>query len=83
MLIHKYEGSWIKDFEKIKEVISEALVNLKISVEHIGSTSIPELAAKPIIDIDIIVDETLEFDELKMRLDKIGYYHIEKSGSYQ
>ena len=82
MLIHKYEKSWIKDFEKIKKVISEALVNLKISVEHIGSTSIPELAAKPIIDIDVIFDEASEFDELKRRLDEIGYYYNGNQGVF-
>jgi GrpB-like predicted nucleotidyltransferase (UPF0157 family) len=80
MLIQQYEKKWIEDFNKIKKTISEALLNLKISIEHIGSTSIPELAAKPIIDIDVIFDETLEFGEIKRRLDKIGYYHNGNQG---
>jgi GrpB-like predicted nucleotidyltransferase (UPF0157 family) len=80
MLIQKYEKSWIDDFNKIKKVIGEALVNLEISIEHIGSTSIPELASKPIIDIDVIFHENSEFDEIKIRLDTIGYYHNGNQG---
>ena len=80
MLIQEYKKSWIDDFNNIKKVISEALAGLKISTEHIGSTSIPELVAKPIIDVDVVFYETSEFDELKVRLDKIGYYHNGNQG---
>ena len=75
MLIQEYQESWMEDFDKIKKVIVEALANLKISIEHIGSTSIPALAAKPIIDIDVVYDDILNFDEIKTRLNTIGYYH--------
>jgi GrpB-like predicted nucleotidyltransferase (UPF0157 family) len=75
MLIQEYTKSWIEDFNKIRKVINDALIHLKVSIEHVGSTSIPELAAKPIIDIDIVFDAPIEFDEIKKRLEKIGYYH--------
>ncbi len=75
MLICEYKESWIKDFSKIREVISQALLNLEVSIEHVGSTSIPGLAAKPIIDIDIIIDNYQSFDLVKSRLESIGYYH--------
>lgn len=80
MLIHEYKISWIEDFHKIKKEINEALINIKVSVEHIGSTSIPLLAAKPIIDIDIVYDKNVAFDEIKIRLEKIGYYHNGNQG---
>jgi GrpB-like predicted nucleotidyltransferase (UPF0157 family) len=80
MLIQEYKESWVEDFNEIKKVITEALVNLPVSIEHIGSTAIPQLAAKPIIDIDIVYPENAAFDELKIRLEKIGYYHAGNQG---
>jgi GrpB-like predicted nucleotidyltransferase (UPF0157 family) len=80
MLIHEYKESWIEDFTKIKNAIAVALVNLPVSIEHIGSTAIPQLAAKPIIDIDIVYDNRTAFDELKIRLAKIGYCHAGNQG---
>jgi GrpB-like predicted nucleotidyltransferase (UPF0157 family) len=80
MLIQKYNPSWIKDFNDIKNVINEALINLNVHIEHVGSTSIPNLAAKPIIDIDIVFDTPKDFDVIKGRLEKIGYYHNGNQG---
>jgi GrpB-like predicted nucleotidyltransferase (UPF0157 family) len=80
MLIQKYNPNWKKDLNDIKKVINEALINLNVQIEHVGSTSIPNLAAKPIIDIDIVFDNSTEFDALKRRLEKIGYYHNGNQG---
>jgi GrpB-like predicted nucleotidyltransferase (UPF0157 family) len=74
MLLQEYKESWVQDFNEIQKIITEALVNLPVSIEHIGSTAIPKLAAKPIIDIDIVYAENAAFDEIKIRLEKIGYY---------
>ena len=48
MLIQAYQNSWIEDFNNINKVIQAALLDLDISIEHIGGTAIPNLAAKPI-----------------------------------
>ncbi|MDN5202796.1 GrpB family protein [Fulvivirgaceae bacterium BMA10] len=80
MLIHKYKESWVKDFNQIRNVLHEALLDLRVSIEHIGSTAIPKLAAKQIIDIDVIHDRNTEFGEIKRRLEKIGYYHNGNQG---
>lgn len=80
MLIQKYNPNWIKDFNDIKKALTEALINLNVSIEHIGSTSIPNLAAKPIIDIDIIFDTPKEFEAIKKGLEKIGYFHNGNQG---
>ncbi len=80
MLICKYKKRWIEDFSKISKVISDILTPLQVSIEHIGSTSIPKLAAKPIIDIDIIFDKNVEFAEIKSRLENIGYFHNGNQG---
>ena len=54
MLIQKYNPIWIDNFEKIKTEIQKALFDIEIKIEHIGSTSVIGLSAKPIIDIDLI-----------------------------
>ncbi len=80
MLIQEYKESWIADFNQIRQIIDEALIDLKVSIEHVGSTSIPALAAKPIIDIDIVFAKNVEFDEIRLGLERIGYIHAGNQG---
>lgn len=80
MLIQEYNKSWIEDFNKISHVLNKSLINLIVSIEHIGSTSVPNLAAKPIIDIDIIIKNYASFSVVKSVLENIGYYHNGNQG---
>ena len=80
MLIHKYSSKWIRDFEEIKKEIDNGLQGLHYSVEHIGSTSVPLLDAKPIIDIDIIYYDDKEFHKIQSSLEHLGYYHNGNQG---
>lgn len=80
MLIQAYKTHWVADFDAIKKILHEALANLNISIEHVGSTSIPQLAAKSIIDIDIVFGEEVEFEQIKTRLEQIGYHHNGNQG---
>lgn len=75
MVIYKYQESWVTDFNRIKTALIERLSNSAINIEHVGSTSIKHLAAKPIIDIDLIYDELAQFAIIKEDLEKLGYYH--------
>jgi GrpB-like predicted nucleotidyltransferase (UPF0157 family) len=75
MLIVQYDPKWSNQFEKIEEKLSKALTGIAVKIEHIGSTSIPNLAAKAIIDIDVIYDETTDFESIKKNLEKLGYFH--------
>ncbi len=80
MLIEQYNESWPEDFTAICKILNEALLDLNITFEHIGSTSIPGLAAKPIIDIDIVYNLPDEFEKIRSELEKIGYYHNGNQG---
>ncbi len=80
MLIKKYTSNWIKNFADLKREIENGLNGLKCHIEHVGSTSIPNLDSKPIIDIDIIYDNESEFEKIKSGLIKIGYYHNGNQG---
>ena len=56
VIVQPYSSQWAFDFLKIKSELTEALkATSYVSIEHVGSTSVPGLAAKPIIDIDIVV----------------------------
>lgn len=80
MLIAKYTSDWVNDFAALKRVIDKGLEGLEYHIEHVGSTSVPNLDSKPIIDIDIIYSEQADFDKIKFRLEKIGYYHNGNQG---
>jgi GrpB-like predicted nucleotidyltransferase (UPF0157 family) len=81
MLIEKYTSNWVKDFTDIKCEIENGLQGLEFSIEHIGSTSVPNLDSKPILDIDIIYYKKTGFEKIKSGLFKIGYYHNGNQGN--
>lgn len=75
MLIQKYQKEWPEKFEALRKILQNALADLAIEIEHIGSTAVPGLAAKPIIDIDIIYYPSVNLEEIITRLSTLDYYH--------
>jgi GrpB-like predicted nucleotidyltransferase (UPF0157 family) len=75
MLIKKYTSTWIKNFDALKGEVDKWLQGLVYTIEHIGSTAVPDLDAKPIIDMDIIYFNKEGFGNIKKALEKAGYYH--------
>jgi GrpB-like predicted nucleotidyltransferase (UPF0157 family) len=70
-----YRAEWVVQFEHIAADIRGTLRNVgSASVEHVGSTSVPGLAAKPILDVDVIVDVD-EVPQAIAALESIGYSH--------
>jgi GrpB-like predicted nucleotidyltransferase (UPF0157 family) len=80
MVIEKYNLEWVNQFEKIKGKLSQFLMGINVKIEHIGSTSVPQLDAKPIIDIDIIYYQVADFECIKNSLESFGYYHNGNQG---
>lgn len=80
MLLQDYQDEWPAQFQQIREVLQEVLAAHCQSIEHIGSTSVPGLAAKPIIDIDIVYKNPTDFAGIKSALEKLGYYHNGNQG---
>ena len=80
MLIEKYSPNWIKNFADLKREIENGLHGFEYRIEHVGSTSVPNLDAKPIIDMDIIYSHQADFEKIKSGLDTIGYYHNGNQG---
>jgi GrpB-like predicted nucleotidyltransferase (UPF0157 family) len=53
-----YDPAWSTEFEVLRQTLAQALAGVPVvGIEHVGSTAVPGLAAKPVIDIDIIVSE--------------------------
>lgn len=75
--IAPYDQQWAEAFQTIKLVISEALKNLVIDIEHVGSTSIQGLGAKPILDIDLVIANDQLLPEVISKLEELGYFHQE------
>ncbi|MGB6154153.1 MAG: GrpB family protein [Pricia sp.] len=80
MLIQKYTPDWPQNYQALKLELGKALGGIKYQIEHVGSTSVPQLAAKPIIDIDITHQTETDFQSIKSRLIKIRYYHNGNQG---
>ncbi len=72
--VEDYDPKWAQAFEDLKKAYLEH-IRKDLIVEHVGSTSVPGLAAKAIIDIDIIVKSEKEVKELIEALEDLGYYH--------
>ncbi|MDR3402178.1 MAG: GrpB family protein [Chthoniobacter sp.] len=72
IVIVDYDPRWPAQFQKHAEILSEALGN-NLVIEHVGSTSVPELAAKPIIDIDVVVADSSDEATYLPALVQAGY----------
>ncbi len=75
VVVESYDETWTSAFEEIKKEIESAVGDLIIGIEHVGSTSVEGLSAKPIIDIDIIIKDYSIFDAVVNKLNTIGYIH--------
>ncbi|CBK73817.1 Uncharacterized conserved protein [Butyrivibrio fibrisolvens 16/4] len=74
VVVLPYNEKWKQDFTTIKEELSAALGDIAIAIEHVGSTSVEGMAAKPIIDIDVAVKRERIGDAI-LALSEIGYVH--------
>jgi len=75
VVVEKYDPAWGRDFEKIRNELCGALDGLFVSIEHVGSTSVPGLSAKPVIDIDVVIEDYGVFPQVVEALGCIGYEH--------
>ena len=62
IIVLPYDKAWESAFEAIKKELTDALGDLIIGVEHVGSTSVRGMSAKPIIDIDVVIKDYSVFD---------------------
>jgi len=75
IIVVEYDPRWPAIFRSIRRKLATCLGELPVAIEHVGSTSIPNLAAKPVIDIDVVVRTQRDVRTAIRRLSKIGYVH--------
>jgi len=75
VIVLPYDAGWERDFIQIKSEIQPVLEGLALAIEHVGSTSVRGLSAKPIIDIDVVIRDNSMLDAVISALQRIGYRH--------
>ncbi|EEF58240.1 GrpB family protein [Pedosphaera parvula] len=75
IIVEDYNPEWANHFEELKRRIWGAVSDVALSIEHVGSTSVVGLPAKPIIDIDIVISSHQQLAPVIERLRKLGYEH--------
>lgn len=71
--VYPYDETWPMEYQKEKEILQEHLQGLDVRIEHVGSTAIPGLSAKPIIDIAIGAKNEEDLFKIAKRLEDAGY----------
>lgn len=74
--LQPYDPNWLIEFEKEKQQLKEVFGNKIIAIEHIGSTSVPDMPAKPLIDIIAAIHSFDELQEFIEPLQKLGYEYM-------
>lgn len=69
----QYDSNWPESFLALSERIGSALNGLIIDIHHVGSTAIPGIIAKPIIDLDIVIANYEVFPAVSAKLATLGY----------
>ena len=80
IVVVDYDPMWPEIFEQLRTHVGSVLHDVALTVEHVGSTSVPGLAAKPIIDMSVIVASKREVPLAIARLATLGYEHLGNRG---
>jgi GrpB-like predicted nucleotidyltransferase (UPF0157 family) len=75
VVISHYDPSWPSLFASLASSVAAALGPVLVRVEHVGGTAVPSLPAKPIIDLDVVV-QPADVAEAIRRLSGLGYTHL-------
>ena len=75
VIVVPYDEQWKEEFKKIEKELMTVLDGIVLKIEHVGSTSVEGLSAKPIIDIDVVIEDYNVFAEVVDALGSIGYRH--------
>ncbi|HEY4483257.1 MAG TPA: GrpB family protein [Candidatus Paceibacterota bacterium] len=74
--LEEYNPEWRNLFEQEKELLLKTFGSRIIAIEHIGSTAIPGLESKPIIDISVAVESLDDIDDFITKLQELGYEYM-------
>ena len=72
----EHDPAWAERFEALRAALSPAIAGIDARIEHVGSTSVRGLAAKPVIDADIILRDVTDMPRVIAGLAALGYRHL-------
>jgi GrpB-like predicted nucleotidyltransferase (UPF0157 family) len=75
VIVVDYDPSWPIQFRSLRGKIAGVLRRMASAIEHVGSTAVPGLASKPIIDIDVLLESEHWLPDVVARLATLGYVH--------
>lgn len=81
VVLEKHHEEWAREFKKEKKRLQKLLGETVLDIQHIGSTSIPNLSAKPIIDMLMGVRHFSDISKMQKVLENIGYEYRENGSS--
>ena len=76
VVVVPYDPAWPAAFAQLRDRLAPALGELAVGIEHVGSTAVPGLDAKPIIDIDVVLRHAEDLGAVVERLAALGYAHL-------
>jgi GrpB-like predicted nucleotidyltransferase (UPF0157 family)/2-polyprenyl-3-methyl-5-hydroxy-6-metoxy-1,4-benzoquinol methylase len=80
MIVQEYQPRWAAEFAALGDVLVNHLGTLALSIDHVGSTSVPGMLAKPILDVDIEIPADATIDQLSAKLAELGYRYEGEKG---
>ena len=75
------DADWSAAYEREKRLILNSASDLAFCIEHVGSTAVAGISAKPIIDIAIALDSSVSFEAMISLLQRCGYTYLQDLGS--
>ncbi|AQG79899.1 GrpB family protein [Spirosoma montaniterrae] len=78
--IEPHKKEWKTEFDNLRRVLLKILDGYDVDIQHVGSTAISGLHAKPILDIDIIIENKHRLGEIAIELEKVGYQNRGEQG---
>lgn len=82
VILLPYNEKWVDEYSKVKELFLAVFTDEIVSIEHVGSTSIPGIMAKPMLDVAVVFKDITEQVFHKMKESNYIYYGEVASGKY-
>jgi GrpB-like predicted nucleotidyltransferase (UPF0157 family) len=80
IIVVEHNPKWEDEYNKAKSFYEKIMSDIDVEIVHVGSTSVKDLWAKPVLDIDIIVDCEEDSKRAIKALVNIGYIHVGNRG---
>jgi len=78
VIVVPYDSEWPRRFAKERSVLAALFGGTEAAIEHVGSTAVPGLGAKPVIDVMIGVPTLIEIERRRQAIEAAGYEYVQR-----